>query len=68
VNGPGHFREADRMAGHCALEIAEADGEDIEVSDITRAYIALAQVHATLGLAAATADPWGDADWKQALT
>lgn len=63
MTGPEHYREAGRMAGHCATEVADADLEGREVSSVTSAYIALAQVHATLAQAAASAqDPWNDLD------
>jgi len=70
MTGAEHYREAERMAGHCAIQVADAgaDGEYAEVGDITRAYIALAQVHATLAVAAALADPYGaEHAWAQVI-
>ncbi|AXQ62285.1 hypothetical protein KNU09_gp54 [Gordonia phage TillyBobJoe] len=46
MNGPEHYCEAERLIG-----IAQPDGPDVR--DV--AIIGLAQVHATLALAAATA-------------
>jgi hypothetical protein len=58
VNGPGHYREAERLAAQ--IESGAADWEPIA---------ALAQVHATLAVAAATAmndgsDGMDVSDWK----
>jgi hypothetical protein len=66
MTGPEHYSEAGRMAAYCAVTVADNDREGDEVSDITRAYIALAQVYATLALAAATADPFDrQREWQE---
>jgi len=48
VNGPEHYREAERLLG-------KAQGTGSISIKHAEAYAALAQVHATLALAAATA-------------
>jgi hypothetical protein len=60
VNGPGHYAMAVRL-----LNSVELDDSGIvydEASSGTVATIAKAQVHATLALAAATAEPMPEAD------
>lgn len=55
MNGPEHYTEAERLARDVAAsQHARRDGMDVN-EDEMRADIALAQVHATLALAAATA-------------
>lgn len=58
MTGPEHFKEAERLI--------EAGVYDDQEPELVARDVALAQVHATLALAAATADPWADA-WKQAI-
>lgn len=61
MSGPGHYREAERLA--------EVGAELVDEGrlDAAQVRLRLAQVHATLALAAATAYPavrdyWGDED------
>lgn len=57
MTGPEHYREAERL-----IEPGEQDVHDLE---LLRIDIAVAQVHATLALAAATA--WAglfERDWR----
>ena len=54
MTGPEHYREAEWLLGR----MTERDLPDVA---------AVAQVHATLALAAATADPWNETDWKPVL-
>lgn len=49
MNGPGHYREAERLLAEITM------GRDIVEASDTAQYIAAAQAHATLALAAATA-------------
>ena len=58
TSGPDHYREAERL-----LTI----GAGQRGSELDAICTTAAQVHATLALAAATADPWGEADWKPVL-
>lgn len=48
MNGPQHFREAEKLLEQSAKDPLGSEG---------RYYLAAAQVHATLALAAATAQP-----------
>ncbi len=65
MSGPEHYREAERL-------ITPTTDPASGVIPITvlpsPQMIAVAQVHATLALAAATADPWAEQGWKQALS
>jgi hypothetical protein len=55
VNGPEHYAESERLAVR-ADHYVHGDGADTAVG---HAFAAMAQVHATLALAAATAlDPY----------
>jgi len=61
MSGPAHYRESEKQA-----EIAAEAADDGRPAD-ARLRLELAQVHATLALAAATAYPavrdyWGDED------
>lgn len=58
MNGAEHYRGAEELLDEAALLDWDNPAE--------RSILAAAQVHATLALAAATADPWGD-HWKQAI-
>lgn len=49
MNGPGHYREAEKALGGV---LKSADASDVDIA----AVIAIAQVHATLALVAATTD------------
>lgn len=64
MTGPEHYRQAEQLADW-AHHQTFGDGGD----PVTGAALAAeAQVHATLALAAATADPYGndiDGGWKQ---
>ena len=52
MNGPEHYREAERLLVHTERSVVDSFGEGAECA---RQQIAMAQVHATLALAAATA-------------
>jgi hypothetical protein len=52
MSGPEHYREAEKLLGNIRLAIA-ADGPEAEGG--IPEWTAIAQVHATLALAAATA-------------
>lgn len=55
MNGPDHYREAERLARNVAAsQRARNDGIDVNEEEL-QADLALAQVHATLAQAAATA-------------
>lgn len=54
MNGPQHYREAERLIAAVTLDGTHPDGSPFIRSDEPQT-IALAQVHATLALAAATA-------------
>lgn len=57
MTGPEHYREAERlMAGHPVTAAERADGVQGERWPPSVMHIRAAQVHATLALAAATAD------------
>jgi hypothetical protein len=62
ASGPEHYREAERLAGVAEHTRLYGEGDAASMFCLSRAL-----VHATLALAAAMADPWGEADWKQAL-
>jgi hypothetical protein len=74
MSGPEHYREAERLADE-AETWANADtgwkGQLTSAERVERrdSDLAAAQVHATLALAAATADPYarGDHGWAQVL-
>ncbi|MBM0256364.1 hypothetical protein [Micromonospora sp. 4G55] len=72
MTGPEHYREAERLAARAEQHITE-DARDMRIAEVT-AYVA--QVHATLAVAAATAinDPspvaegqpsWAAAEWEK---
>lgn len=63
MTGPEHYAEAERLIRETGPE--HTDDALLEIHAHT--ILAEAQVHATLALAAATADPFGDGDWKQVL-
>lgn len=72
MTGPEHYREAERLLA----EVATDDG-GIDFGDVGDEYVAAAQVHATLALAAATAlhksegperADLDDADWMRAAS
>ena len=50
MNGPEHFRRAEQLAAKAAEYLGQGDGQDSAA-----VWAAVAQVHATLALAAATA-------------
>jgi hypothetical protein len=50
MNGPEHYREAEKLLGYAEARDAEQRGDATDMS-----LLAEAQVHATLALAAATA-------------
>lgn len=54
MDGPSHYRQAERLAAGVTLDATHPDGSPVVRQD-EPATIALAQVHATLALAAATA-------------
>lgn len=54
MTGPEHYQQAERLAAGVTLSGTHPDGSPIVRSDEPQT-IALAQVHATLALAAATA-------------
>ena len=55
MTGPEHYQEAEKSLAACGFDRAEFGGYD-EIDDRTMAWLAAAQTHATLALAAA-ADP-----------
>ena len=59
TSGPEHYRMAEQN-----IEWAK-DKETGSVGE--HWHLTVAQVHATLALAAATADPWNETDWKPVL-
>ena len=62
MNGPAHYRAAERLIGSDAVPQG-IYGEDY---DRVRAdHLAVAQVHATLALAAAQAERWADYTGKR---
>ena len=65
MNGPEHYREAERLLVHVDRSVVDQFGDGAEWA---RQELAQAQVHATLALAAATAmdgDNMPAADWDQ---
>ena len=50
MNGPEHFRKAEALAAKASEYLGQGDGQDSAA-----VWAAVAQVHATLALAAATA-------------
>ena len=68
MTGPEHYREAEAKldAAHAIARPSSGHTDEDAVSLIGVA-LQRAQVHATLALAAATADPWNDQDWKPVL-
>lgn len=54
MTGPEHYREAERLLVHTEQSIVDQFGEGAEAA---RQQLAMAQAHATLALAAATAFP-----------
>lgn len=50
MNGPEHYREAEKLLGYAEARDAEQRGDEQDMS-----FLAEAQAHATLALAAATA-------------
>ena len=61
MTGPEHYREAERLLARTVNESISDEGEDHYDCDDTKggydySYLHAAQVHATLALAAATAD------------
>ena len=69
MNGPKHYAEAERLVGvhaEMAAKIRESANRPISIDEVTLAGSAagqalqLAQVHATLALAAATARAWAE--------
>lgn len=74
MNGPEHYAEAERLLEQAHVKVAGAREKAIPKGS---AYVAAAQVHATLALVAATLDapthntgntPKRDDEWKQALS
>lgn len=51
MNGPEHYREAERL-----LSNITRDNGSVDYGDVAESYAAVAQVHATLALAAVTRD------------
>ena len=71
MTGPEHYREAEALA-RTALNWMGGEWGPEDMTPAERlarknSDLAKAQVHATLALAAATADPWNDQDWKPVL-
>lgn len=60
MNGPQHYREAERLA-KCAENNM---GEDADAEAFARGMALIAQAHATLALAAATAMGGTSAHWR----
>lgn len=63
MTGPEHFREAEALAESSSRWMTEWGPDDMAPADrLARknSDLAKAQVHATLALAAATADPFDD--------
>jgi hypothetical protein len=52
MDGPAHFRKAEEIAAKAAEYLGQGDGQDSAA-----VWAAVAQVHATLALAAATQNP-----------
>ena len=52
MTGPEHFRRAEELAAKAAEYLGQGDGQDS-----ARVWAAVAQVHATLALAAAATEP-----------
>ncbi|MGW5556888.1 hypothetical protein ACWER9_06650 [Micromonospora sp. NPDC003944] len=76
MTGPEHYREAEKLLQDCGFNTAE-DASAATSDAATSNYLAAAQVHATLALAAATAindpDPngtgqpdWATKEWEAA--
>ena len=72
MTGPEHFKAAESLT-EVATAVMDYEhglyhlmGTDERLRRRT-AFLAEAQVHATLALAAATADPWNDQEWKPVL-
>jgi hypothetical protein len=62
MNGPDHYRMADRILRDSRLiDIGEEDGLPVaSYDDATRKNLLGALVHAVLALTAATAEPYGE--------
>jgi hypothetical protein len=86
VNGPSHYREAERLAAvyKDAIEAVEALPQDTDRQRLDRlhkqssaqALLSKAQVHATLAVAAATAETYAEQwsgnhngrEWSEAIS
>ena len=64
MNGPTHYAEAERLLRHTEQAVSDQFGHG---SECARQQIAMAQVHATLALAAAAAIATNGDDWEHVL-
>lgn len=64
MTGPEHYREAEGLIEAITKRDALSGARILQPGD-HRDVLALARVHATLALAAATSFPWDENGWKQ---
>ena len=68
MNGPAHYREAQQFASASVYSYQKwGETGDADALKAAKWQQGQGQLHATLALAAATADPWNDQDWKPVL-
>ncbi|MBV9384548.1 MAG: hypothetical protein JOY82_02025 [Streptosporangiaceae bacterium] len=63
MDGPGHYRRAEELAAKASEYLGHGDGQESAA-----VWAAVAQVHATLALAAASVADSGNAEWAAVTT